>query len=185
MRKKILLTLIFSSLFLFHPDIILGATVHWINKNTICADPILLKRPSDRWRVVNINPQDIIDLKFNRSGKDVVIRIYEVAPTENNLSKKNGKLLSAYEKDGFYFAPFVSKKILSEAHGFNSNNFEEVFISYFWKTKNHDKGIAIEITLKESDVIFFKPQYDFVINSISWNANENCSRPKRRTIYLK
>ena len=159
----------------------------WDSSNTLYLDSYGLKlsRPSERWRALNANYPNLVELRWMRAGVNVAMTLKDypfeakkrVKPSLQNKhsSSRSGRvlfeadadaLLMLYRNAGYQFFDIINEGADLFATGTNANR-EILFLYFQHKSLAQGKGwFVLEMTLPREAYLDMKPQFDWSAASL-------------------
>lgn len=170
-----------------------ASELHWKNTNTFEINDMTLQRPNERWRVLQVFKEDLIDFKLSQNGEDAVIRFFEKSGlskpfTEKNWNsarlKKNFKraLFQEYESRGYHVGEFSiqAKKISAKIS--NATNDKVLFVTMALNPKDiRSKIRVVEMEVKSKQAEKFSQAFTTASQGIVHNTPACCAIKKNHS----
>lgn len=158
-----------------------SSTVQWIGQDTIFLDEynVTVSRPDDRWRVIETNWPQLIEMRYQQSGRNVSIFVRELEQikvdkkfTREERRKKISRilenLLKPYTEMGFVF--YESHKSEDLIFAAATNIQREILLLQIQLNKHEGKvtPFALEMTIPrelyhEFENTFFETAKSFIV----------------------
>lgn len=160
-----------------------AASFTWTTRDVmkIQARGISLKRPNDRWRVVEAEDYGLVDMIYHQHGGNVVIEVKEWPHFQyhknrafsKGIAKKSSllrqKLLEPFEAEGYQFFDFEFRGHGVFAVGTNSSRKIVVLNFYFDQEHDLNNPVVIQMVVPREQYNLFREDFFSVVDSITQN----------------
>ncbi|OVE81781.1 hypothetical protein BVY03_02740 [bacterium K02(2017)] len=162
------------SLFLFTSSVYAS---NFLGQNSLDFSDLSISQPNDRWRVLQNTQPDIVQFKYLKHGKDILIKVSKKEavkklkligkPHYRHWKKPFSKIiLEPYQNLGYRFIKFEKSKRDISVIGVDQNQ-NYLLINFLFKNKKFTSDFyVIETTLSTAEYLKFKDDFYTVVNSV-------------------